>query len=171
MTNKPFLEDLGEEFGILSKGVFEARSAEQQYQIAVTNNREGREGFEVVNENNYSALYGLRTCLHPQLNSLRRWYDSGKKRFPADLSLTPNVCRAWYACDGWLAVESEANPRAMFKVTNESDRPDFLVELFSDAGFEVGLSRNAVQVPHSETVRLLDWMGEPPPEFEYKWDL
>lgn len=77
----------------------------------------------------------------------------------------------WYACDGWLAAEADVNPRAMFKATNESDRPEFLVSLFEEAGFDVGFSRHAVQVPHDETLRLLDWMGPAPPGFGYKWDL
>jgi hypothetical protein len=77
----------------------------------------------------------------------------------------------WYACDGHLAVEDGANPRVMFKATNEADRPEFLRSLFDAAGFDVGFSRYAVQVPYDETVRLIEWMGEPPPGFEYKWDL
>jgi len=59
----------------------------------------------------------------------------------------------------------------MFKATNESDRQKYLIDLFQRAGFDVGFSRDAVQVPHTKTVRLLEWMGAPPPGFEYKRQL
>jgi len=81
MTNREFLDHLDRRFGILSKGVFHARSAEKQYQTAVTNKRDGMEGFDVVNKENYNALYGIRTCSHPELNEFRRWYQNGEKRF------------------------------------------------------------------------------------------
>lgn len=171
MTNKPFIEYLDSQWGILSKGAYQARSASKQYATAVQNQKRGVEGFDTVNKDEYSALYGIRTCSHPALNDFKEWYSEGEKRFPTDLTLTPEVCRMWYVCDGWLAEESNANYRAMFKVSNEVDRKEYLIELFDEAGFEVGFSRQAIQVPHVETVKLLDWMGSPPPGFAYKWGM
>lgn len=171
MTNRRFLEFVDRELGILSKGVFLARTAEAQVETAKKNRREGRKGFETVSEENYHELYGLRTCSHPALDEFRDWYRSGEKRYPADLELTPIVTKAWYVCDGWLAREAGNRSRVMFKVTNEAHRPDYLVDLFDRVGFEVGFSRNSIQVPADETERLLDWMGGPFPGFEYKWEL
>lgn len=171
MTNRRFLEFVDRELGFLSKGVFLARTARTQFETAARNQREGREGFETVVEENYHDLNGLRTCSHPALDELRDWYQSGDKRYPSNLELTPTVVKAWYVCDGWLAKEAGNRSRVMVKATNEAHRPDYLVGLFADTGFEVGFSRNAIQVPADETERLLDWMGDPSPGFEYKWEL
>jgi hypothetical protein len=171
MTSRDFLDYLDDELGTLSKGVYLARSAAEQVETARQNQRDGIDGFDVVNPGEYSDPYGLRSCSHPELNDFRRWYNGSEKRFPPDLELTPVVTKMWYACDGHLAVEDGANPRAMFKTTNEADRSGFLCSLFDAAGFDVGFSRHAVQIPHDETVRLIEWMGEPPPGFGYNWDL
>lgn len=171
MTKKRFLEHIDDRLGVLSKGVYLARTAKEQYETAVENQKNGVNGFETVNEEGYTALYGLRSCSHPMINKLGEWYSSGEKRYPKRLDLTPEITRMWYACDGWLAKETNAKPRAMFKVTNESNRSDFLIQLFESKGFSVGFSRQSIQVPHTETVRLLNWMGKPPVDFEYKWRL
>ena len=171
MTNEEFLEYLDRRLGVLSKGVYLARTAQEQFETACQNRSEGRSGFSVVNKSEYNALYGLRTCSHPELNSLRQWYQNGEKRFPKDLRLSPELCRMWYVCDGWLTCEENANSRAMFKVSNEASRSEYLQELFEHAGFDVGFSREAIQVPHTETIKLLQWLGDPPPGFEHKWDI
>jgi hypothetical protein len=90
MTSRAFLDHLDDELGVLSKGVYLARSASEQVETARQNQRDGRDGFEVVNPGEYSDLYGLRSCSHPELNDLRRWYDGSEKRFPPDLELTPS---------------------------------------------------------------------------------
>lgn len=170
-TKEQFLEALDSRLGVLSKGVFPARTADEQARTARQNQENGVEGFETVNETGYSDLYGLRTCSHPELDRFRRWYDDGTKRFPEDIELTPTCAKAWFACDGWIAREESAGDRVMLKVTNEAHRSEFLVGLFADVGFEVGFSRHAVQIPHRESVRLLAWMGDPLPGFEHKWQL
>jgi hypothetical protein len=171
MTNEPFLNALADRFGVLSKGVYLARDAKTQYETAKQNKEAGYEKFQTVNRERYSDLFGLRTCSHPALNEFRRWYDEGEKRYPKDLTLTPVVTRMWFVCDGWLAKEASASPRIMFKVSNERDRTEFLIDLFDSAGFDVGFSRDAIQVPYAETRRMLEWMGHPPAGFDYKWDL
>lgn len=169
MTSRSFLEYLDDEFGVLSKGVYLARDAERQYKSAAKNRSSGRQGFVTVNRENYNDLFGFRSCSHPELDELRGWYETGEKRFPDDLTLTPTIAKTWYVCDGWLADEDDSRPRIMIKTSNEADRADYLTNLFADAGFDAGFSRYSVQIPTAETVRLFEWMGEPLPGFEYKW--
>lgn len=173
MTNRPFLEYLDSQLGVLSRGVFLDRTAEEMAGQAKKNQKRGVTGFETVNESNYNALFGLRTVSHPDLHQFKSWYQSGEKRFPEELELTPEITRMWYVSDGWLAVDSKSSdgPRLMFKASNERDRRDYLVNLFEDAGFTAGFSRDAVQVSAFETERLLDWIGDPPAGFGYKWQL
>lgn len=115
MTNRPFLEYLDEQLGVLSKGLYLARDAEEQYRNAKSNQQQGISGFESVNRANYEDLWGLRTCSHPALREFEKWYDGSQKRFPKTLELTSQCCRMWYVCDGWLVVERNASPRVMFK--------------------------------------------------------
>lgn len=132
----------------------------------------GVKGFQTVNKGNYNDLHGLRTCSHPQLNELREWYATGRKRYVEDLTMTPTIAKMWYVCDGWLAKDEQSTdrPRAAFKVSNESDRPEYLVRLFESAGFHAYHSHKHVMVSAHETLQFLDWMGDPPRGFEYKWD-
>ncbi|WP_254831048.1 hypothetical protein [Haloglomus salinum] len=52
---------------------------------------------------------------------------------------------------------------------NERDRAEFLCSLFESHGFQPGFSRDALQFSRSDTERLFEWFGEPPPGFAYKW--
>lgn len=166
MTNQDFLIRLNEQFGVLSTGVFLDRTAKQQYRQATDSDHEK---FEVTNEESYSDLYGLRTRSHPQLHRLREWYETGQKRFPSNLRLTPTIAKMWYVCDGWLAKTADHRPRVMIKAANESSRPEYLIDLLSHHGFHPHFTRTELEFTASETEELLDWMGSPPPGFEYKW--
>jgi hypothetical protein len=90
MTNLEFLEYLEDRFGVLSTAVFLDRDAEYQYRQTAESDHEK---FRVTNRDEYSELYGLRTRSHPQLHELQRWYDTGMKRFPSDLTLTPTIAK------------------------------------------------------------------------------
>ena len=171
MTNERFLHYVDELFGILSKGVSLERTATEMAKQAMENQANGVQGFESVNPSNYSSLYGLRTMSHPDLREFNQWYCSAGKRYPEDLSLTPELCRMWYVCDGWLATDSTSTdrPRVMFKCTNERERQPFLTGLFDEEGFDAGFSRDSIQVSAHDTEQLLSWMGPAPPGFEYKW--
>ncbi len=93
ITSREFLSYLDDELGVLSKGVYLARPASKQIETAKRNQRAGVEEFEVVNPERYSDLCGLRSCSHPELNDLRRWYEGIEKRFPSNLELTPLITR------------------------------------------------------------------------------
>lgn len=166
MTNREFLSHLDDSFGVLSTGVFLDRDAECQYrQAAESDHRK----FTVVNRGEYNDLYGLRTRSHPQLSELKRWYDTGEKRFPNDLTLTPTVAKMWYVCDGWLAKEKDHRPRVMIKATNEANRATYLQQLFGKQGFDPHFTRTELQFTADETAEFLEWIGSPPPGFSYKW--
>jgi hypothetical protein len=116
-------------------------------------------------------MHVVRTRTHPYFNELRQWYESGKKRFPDDLSLTPQLTKLWYASDGYLDVGQWGRPRLEIKARNENDRTEFLLDLFREHGFDPLYIRNEIRFTCDETEQLIEWMGEPPPGFEYKWEL
>lgn len=113
--------------------------------------------------------YRLRTRTHPFLDTLRTWYDSGKKRWPDDLELTPTITKMWYVCDGTFNTYNSSS-NAVFYAVNEEDRPEYVTGLFEDVGFNASYYGNGqftLDVQSSQNV--LDWMGDAPPDFEYKW--
>jgi hypothetical protein len=62
-------------------------------------------------------------------------------------------------------------PRIEIKARNEREREDFLVSLFEDVGFSPLYKRHELRFTCDETERLVEWMGDPLPGFEYKWAL
>ena len=60
-------------------------------------------------------------------------------------------------------------PRIEIEARNESDRPDFLVSLFRGVGFDPTFRRNELRFTCDGTEALVEWMGDPPAGFEYKW--
>lgn len=170
MTSKPFIEHIDSFLGPLSKGMFLDRDAEGMSQQAVANQKEERDGVRVVNEENYNDLYGVRSCSHPEMREFAEWYSNGEKRFPDDLTLTPTILKYWYACDGWLASEAGCRDRLWIKCTNESDRPEYLMTRFHDVGFDsANVTRHSIYLNGMDTLEALQWMGDAPPGFEYKW--
>ena len=55
------------------------------------------------------------------------------------------------------------------KARNESDRSDVLVSLFREVGFDPTFERNELRFDRDDTAVLVEWMGDPPMGFEYKW--
>ena len=84
MINRRFLEWFNEQMEYLTTGVRLVHTAAE----LAEHNRES--GFSPTAEaKNYHDTYVVRTRAHPYFNELRSWYDSGQKRFPDDLALTP----------------------------------------------------------------------------------
>ena len=164
MINRRFLEWFNERMEYLTTGVRLVHTAAK----LAEDNRES--GFSPTAEaENYHDTYVVRTRAHPYFNELRSWYDSGQKRFPAGLELTPTLTKFWYVSDGYLDVGQWGRPRIEIKARNESDRPDFLVSLFRDVGFNPVFKRHELRFTCDDTEALIEWMGDPPAGFEYKW--
>ena len=75
----------------------------------------------------------------------------------------------WYVSDGYLDVGRWGRPRVEIKARNESDRSDFLVSLFREVGFDPTFKRDELRFDRDDTAVLVEWMGDPPAGFEYKW--
>lgn len=165
MTNREYLEWLDHRLGVFSTGVKLKHTPSEQLKRAEDSPLE-----QIRSAKTLKPSYLLLTRRSPQFNRFRTWYDTGEKRYPAHLSLNPNVVRHWYCCDGTLNIREKAkNPRASLICTNERDRPGFILDLFQQVGFEPTEQNGTFVFDVEETARLLDWMGGPPPGFEYKW--
>jgi len=156
MINREFLEHLSEEFHGLHTGL---RSYESDT---------CKDGI----------IYRLRSVNHEWFKQFVGCSVDGehikKKSFPDDTELTPTIVKYWYACDGSLLHRKEtpgARPRSQIGCKNEEERPDFLIDLFEDVGFSPKYYSGRLRFGVDDTERLVKWMGEAPPGFEYKFDL
>jgi hypothetical protein len=154
MNTKPFLAWLVDLFGSLVSDVI-------------------KENMTPHTPNMKDYIWGLNFRSAPYLHEYYDWYNSGQKRFPENLSLNPTIAKMWYVCDGGITRHGNENcrDRVQFSVSNEDDREDYLCGLFNEHGFDPTLSHHLLRFGVDDSEKILEWMGDPLPGFEYKWDL
>lgn len=170
MINEPFLEWIDTELDWLSTGVSLYRTAERSAELSRGN------GHPNADAEDYHDVYVVQTRTMPQFRKYESWYGDDGKRFPSYLVLTPRTMAIWYACDGslnWDRRYPGSRPHATVGVSNEMDNIDNVLRMFSESTFphEPRIDTNTIRFCVEETEDLLDWMGEPPAGFEYKWCL
>lgn len=166
-TNQEYLEHLDDQMGYLTTGVKLDRTAEQQEETA----RKGGRGFASENPD-FKALYTLTFRTHLFFNRLYEWYESGNKVWPEDIEITPQLLKTFYVCDGGILKDPRtegSRPTIQISATNEMENQEKVVEMFDRSGFEVGWSGKSIRVSVDESERLWEYMGSPPPGFDYKW--
>lgn len=170
--SKQYLEYIDRELGWLTTGVRLYRDAEDQ----AHNCRES--GFvDDPDPDDYHDIYTLKTRSHPDLQRYAMWYDSGEKVWPTDLVLTPTVLKHWYCGDGnkdsygtteniRISTANEASEdekiRELFRRVNLPE-PNIVVQ--EKDGYETASCRFTA----SESQTLWEYMGDPLPDFGYKW--
>lgn len=119
----------------------------------------------------HADVYKIRTIPHPQLHEFSSWYRSGKKQFPANLTLSPKMVKHWYCCDGGLNWPGNSDSGASACLYSVNEDGGSIVELFNEVGFDpTSHSDHRIYFSRDETPTLLGWMGVPPDGFEYKWE-
>lgn len=155
MVNKEFLEWVDDELGWMSTGMT----------LEVT----GEELEETHGMDDCKDQYRVQTRSMQQLVWLD-WYEDDGKEFPDWIQMTPLVAKLWYVCDGGVAKEY-GNATVKIASVNEMGRPEYLESLFKDVGFNPKMSGHTLRFKTDEAQDFLDWIGEPVPGFEYKWDI
>lgn len=163
MINETFLEWLDDQFGVRSHGVSLKTSSEYITQ------RAERIGFGNGSDGDYHDVYQLRFRSHPVFHEFTDWYTDDGKKFPDDLMLTPELVRMWYVCDGGINQSEYAHIEIYSK--NELDRIRIWVNKFQELGFDCSESTEGLKIHRRSAHEFLDWIGEPPNGFEYKWEL
>jgi hypothetical protein len=169
MTAKAYLEYLDSKFPHISCGVTQSRSASEQAE----SHRES--GFNnSASGNNYSDCYWWETMTHQDFDEFADWYNTGNKVFPESLELTPTVLKNWYVCDGGVN-----NKSIRIYVGNERNNKSKIESYFLDIGIgslkwsEVdrgSRSHTSINFSVEDSEKLFEYMGEPLPGFEYKWE-
>lgn len=169
MISPNYLEYVDEELGVFGMGVSLYRTAEEN----ARNSRES--GFSTDAESkNYSDVYRWYSMRHPELKELEDWYSSGEKIWPTDIELTPTVLKHWYCCDGhW--DNSGTHNSIQIGMANEAGNTEKVDVMFQNAGLPAPSNYNTsglkctAQFRREQSEELWKYMGEPLPDFEYKW--
>jgi hypothetical protein len=118
-----------------------------------------------------NQIYRLTTISHPWLNEVASWYDSGKKVYPDNLSLSPTMAKWWYVGDGSMIWNKKAaHGYIQISCVNESENPEKLSRILSD--FEPTVySGGECSLNTENTRKFLDYIGEPVQGMKYKWKM
>lgn len=162
MVSKEFLEWIKGKLDILATKVRLHRTAEEN---ATTTKEYGGSG----DSRKYSDTYVLQTRSLDWIESEKqRWYKNGNKHIPENIDMGPVMAKMWYVSDGTID-KSSGKPKVKIRASFERNSENKIQKVFSDSGFDVNTSSNTIYFNVNEGPRFLNWIGEAPPGFEYKW--
>jgi len=164
-----YLEYVSDQFGVLGGEVCLRQTAEE----SAKHDRD--RGFSPnAKKENYSDVYFWQSMCHPELQKFADWYSSGKKVWPADIELTPTVLKHWYCGDGYWD-NNHYNNHIRIAMANEIDNTDKVDQMFRNVGlpvpsnYAISESNCVATFTVEQSKELWKYMGEPLPDFEYKW--
>lgn len=166
MITEKYLKYLKSEFGILGSrnGVYLHRTSEENKESSIHSSKDSE----------FSNTYAWRTRAHPKLKQFEDWYESGKKVWPENIELTPTVLKHWYVGDGSY---TEYN-RMTISTGNEVENAEKIDNYFEEVNLPkpkwTENPKNGRMIKHArwtveESKKLFEYMGSPPPGFDYKW--
>lgn len=147
MTNREFLEWLNEELQPHTTGVKDASGS----------------------QNSKEDYYKIRTIRNPHLEDVASWYGDDGLRLQ-EVELTPTVLKMWFVSDGG-ADNRSGRPYAAEIVSRIGTRSGegFLESLFENTPVTPTVRSEVIYFDENEAQRLIEYIGEAPPGFEYKW--
>jgi len=167
LINDEFLSWLDDELSWLSCGVRFVKSAEES-----AKSMRDSEFRPDANSDDYSDVYEMNTRTHPYFTALREsWYTPDKrftKQIIPDNKLTYKM---WYVTDGGMCKRENRNPYPYFRMDSNRNFAKVISRRLSNKGIESNVrdGGNVVAVSTNSTDDFLDFIGEPPAGFEYKW--
>lgn len=164
-NKKKYLQYLSEKFGQLCTNVRLKETGEKLAENA------RKSGFnENASGENYNDVYSLNIRNNPELNKYARWYDSGEKVWPEDITLTPTVLKHWFVGDGSKIQGKRGRPHISIQVTNEYENKEKITNYFKQLDIHPSnYCQGAVLFSCDQSEELWDYMGEAPPGHNYKW--
>lgn len=169
VITEEYLQYINKILGNISNGVKVCRTAEE-------NSKRSEYSDTVKTSENYKKTYVLTTVGHPEISKYSNWYNSGDKRPPESLSLTPESLKNWYVCDGSFNTPN-SNYGNKKRVTISAPKMISLgegdvllksVEQATGANCSIDTSGRIV-VSMKDNDRFFDFIGEPIDGFKYKW--
>lgn len=164
-----YLKYLNDVFGNLSCGYSVAKTPEESAKISADS------GFSDGNVENHSTIYKWTSRTLPCLKEFD-WYtgEDGKKVWPEDLSLTPTTLKHWFCGDGTWNNNGYRSYLSI-AMNNERGNTEKVSKYFERVGLPTPSNYAKVedgciaQFTQPDSKELWQYMGEPLPDFEYKW--
>jgi hypothetical protein len=174
MISPNYLQYVANKFGILGGKVNLYQTASEGAQ------RNRKTGFRPnADKVNYSDVYRWYSMAHPELKKFSKWYSTGKKVWPKDIELTPTVLKHWYCGDGHWRNYKNTN-HIVISMSNESEEKEKVSQIFESVGlpspnnYEIQKRKDGSETCNAaftvdQSKELWEYMGDPLPDFEYKW--
>jgi hypothetical protein len=167
-VNEDFLLHLCDTFGSLCSNVSLSRTGEQQAE---------RVSRFTTEESEFQDVYSIHFRNHEYFSDLREWYSSGEKVFP-EIELTSTILKYWYCCDGYYD-DSDGKNRIVLSLSNEIGNEEKIGTILNSAGIteyhwrvqerEDRSVSASVVLTNEQSLSTFEYMGSPPPGFDYKW--
>lgn len=119
-------------------------------------------------------VYRIRTVAHPSCNRFERWEklaeNSGRSP-PNRFSLDQATASVWWAFAGGLqwADPWQSSCQGTFSAQRD-EKAAWIQRVLEDTGFDTNRAGKRVQFPPLETGRWLEWLGNPIPGADHKWE-
>lgn len=173
MISPNYLQHLDDEFGILGCEIVLCRTAAEGAEQAIKSG-----AYVEAKKEDYSDMYKWQLVSHPELKEFSNWYSSGNKVWPEDIELTATVLKHWYCGDGFC--DTSGNNRIEIAMSNEVEELEKVNKMFENVGLPAPSNYNIqerkdgtkdcdAQFTVNQSKELLEYMGDPLPDFEYKW--
>ena len=147
-TNEKFLQEISDLISLPSN-ISKTKTAEESFENFGFSHKVERE--------NFNDVYRLSFISHPYFNQLNNWYSSGRKRFPKNISLTPECLGCWYVCDGSIERREGRQPRMRISTVNEEGE-DFVLNLFKELDVEPKWNGHSVYFSVEDSKQMWNWM-------------
>lgn len=182
--NKEFMEWFDWRMGDLGIEVYKSRSDLEERRKQFTKNSSHTR--EEVMDFDFHEVYQWKTVTHPEINNIfNEWVSEEQKKFPEDIDLTPISLCIWYCGDGGLVWDGNGNSSYVkISTVNESENIQNIIKSFNNKGLYPEVHQQEMEGffdnPHTYTSiaffkrerdKFFDYIGQPPPGFEYKWEL
>jgi len=165
MISPNYLKYIDDIFGCLSTGVSLKLTAKE-------NARKDRNSRFNANAEakNYSNIYNWKTRRHPDLQQWADWYSTGEKLWPENIELTSTVLKHWYCGDGNWENSGTSN-RIKISMENEMENIEKVFSMFINSGLPKPSTYSGHKIVFTvdKSKELWEYMGEPLPDFKYKW--
>jgi len=157
--NEDFLQEIGKLIP-LPYNINKVKTAEESFEnFGLDNN---------VEKENFNDVYRLSFVSHPYFNELEEWYLSGRKRFPKDLTLRPELLGCWYVCDGSIEQRDDRQSRMRIASVNEEGEQS-VIDLFKPLDVEPKWNTHSIYFSVEDSKKMWNWM-ERYKSFERKYD-
>jgi len=122
-------------------------------------------------DSTFRTQYRIVSRAMPFFNRYDSWKQSGNKKWPDNIEFTPTRLKYLYIADGGLSWNKESkSSRSQITSSNEPRQLHRISDKLNNIGIDCSIYEDRIMMQPSSTEGFLDYLGEPVPGFEYKWE-